>query len=49
MAASYRGRTASKALEFFHEAIELDEEFATAYAMVAYVALVEQAVSSSPL
>jgi adenylate cyclase len=49
MAASYRGRTASKALEFFHEAIELDEEFAAAYAMVAYVALVEQAVSGSPL
>src|SRR6201987_3613127 len=45
MAASYRGRTASKALEFFHGAIELDEEFAAAYAMVAYVALVEQAVS----
>src|ERR1700751_5086060 len=40
MAASYRGRTASKALEFFHGAIELDEEFAAAYAMVAYVALV---------
>jgi len=49
MAASYRGRTAFKALEFFHEAIELDEEFAAAYAMVAYVALVEQAVSGSPL
>ncbi len=49
MAASYRGRTASKALEFFHEAIKLDEEFAAAYAMVAYVALVEQAVSGSPL
>jgi adenylate cyclase len=49
MAVCYRGRTASKALEFFHEAIELDEEFAPAYAMVAYVALVEQAVSGSPL
>jgi adenylate cyclase len=49
IAASYRGRTASKALEFFHEAIDLDEEFAAAYAMVAYVALVEQAVSGSPL
>ena len=49
MAASYRGRTASKALEFFHGVIELDEEFAAAYAMVAYVALVEQAVSGSPL
>jgi adenylate cyclase len=49
MAASYRGRTAFKALEFFHEAIELDEEFAAAYAMVAYVALVEQAVSGSPI
>ena len=49
MAFAYRRSTASKALEFFHEAIELDQEFAAAYAMAAYVALVEQAVNGLPL
>jgi adenylate cyclase len=41
MAVSYRRSTASQALALFHEAIELDNEFAAAYAMLAYVALVE--------
>jgi adenylate cyclase len=49
MALAHRRSTASKAREFFYKAIELDQEFAAAYAMVAYVALVEQAVSGSPL
>jgi adenylate cyclase len=49
MAVAYRRSTASKALECFHEAIRLDNEFAAAYAMAAYVALLEEAVSGSPL
>jgi adenylate cyclase len=49
MAIAYRRSAASKALECFNAAIELDKEFAAAYAMAAYVALVEQAVSGSPL
>ena len=49
MAIAYRRSAASDALELFHKAIELDEEFAAAHAMVAYVSLVERAVSGSPL
>ena len=49
MAVAYRRSTASKALELFNAAIELDGEFAAAYAMAAYVALTEHAVGGSPL
>jgi adenylate cyclase len=49
MAVADRRSTASKALELFNKAIALDKEFAAAYAMAAHVALVEQAVSGSPL
>ena len=49
MSIAYRSSTAPEALALFHKAIELDKEFAAAYAMVAYVSLVERAVSGSPL
>jgi TolB-like protein/class 3 adenylate cyclase len=45
----YRRSTASKAFDLFKRAIEKDEDFGAAYAMAAYVLLVEQATSGSLL